>query len=381
MNAEQSQPGRLENATRAEIPVISTTSLRKKTLMVTGVIRAGTLVELRTIPRRDFRTKSGYQREPSTERINRLVQDLKTRRVDLPTAVLLNLRNYEFGVHLVERNSQMFFRPNSEKLFVVDGQHRIEALARLVEDDPERWSGFQIPFVCMLGADEMEEMRQFYVVNSTAKSVRTDLALDLLKQQAESDKSIMDSLIERGESWKVDAQSLAEKLSQTTVWRGLIRFPGEPKGETTIASSGMVASLKPLLSTPYFGSINAENQLKILDAYWLGIRNVIQDVFDKPSQYALQKSTGVMIVHALLISVIEYLRSKGKSVIEPQSYSDALRDTLLKLEGDTGMGDIARGADFWKAGPTGAAGSFSSNAGRRVLLAKLRATLPKFEVE
>jgi hypothetical protein len=34
----------------------------------------------------------------------------------------------------------------------------------------------------MIGAGELEEMRQFYVVNSTAKSVRTDLVLDLLKQ-------------------------------------------------------------------------------------------------------------------------------------------------------------------------------------------------------
>ena len=39
----------------------------------------------------------------------------------------------------------------------------------------------------MIGADETEEMTQFYVINSTAKSVRTDLALDLLKQRAEND--------------------------------------------------------------------------------------------------------------------------------------------------------------------------------------------------
>ena len=44
-----------------------------------------------------------------------------------------------------------------------------------------------IPFVCVLGASEREEMEQFYVVNSTAKSVRTDLAYDLLKQRAEND--------------------------------------------------------------------------------------------------------------------------------------------------------------------------------------------------
>jgi hypothetical protein len=43
---------------------------------------------------------------------------------------------------------------------------------------------------------EDEEMRQFYVVNSTAKSVRTDLALDLLKQQYDRDGRVMEQTIE-----------------------------------------------------------------------------------------------------------------------------------------------------------------------------------------
>ena len=50
-----------------------------------------------------------------------------------------------------------------------------------------RWGEILIPFVCMIGAGERQEMEQFYVVNSNAKSVRTDLAMDLLKQRAESD--------------------------------------------------------------------------------------------------------------------------------------------------------------------------------------------------
>jgi len=247
--------------------------------------------------------------------------------------------------------------------------------------ESDRWSHYEIPFVCMLGADEREEMEQFYVVNSTAKSVRTDLALDLLKQRAESDVDVMKSLIERGESWKVKAQTLVEELSATSMWRNRIRLPGDPKGDATLTSSGMVASLRPLLATPYFGSITTANQVKVLDAYWQGLREVIPAAFDEPSQYVLQKATGVMAMHGLLISLIEYVRSKGESVIEPGSYAEPLKGALLELEGDTGTGDIARGADFWKAGPDGAAGSFSSNAGRRVLVAKLRALLPALEVE
>lgn len=368
-------------ALSVEIPVTTTATHRKKTLLALGVITAGVLADLHTIPRRDTRKKTGYQREISPTRVNRLMKDLSENRVDLPTALLLNLRVYKHGVHLLERHGREYFCPDGEKLYIVDGQHRVEALARLVQMDSDHWSGFEIPFVCMLGADEREEMEQFYVVNSTAKSVRTDLALDLLKQRAESDVDVMKSLIERGESWKVKAQTLVEDLNATAMWRNRIRFPGDAKGDTTITSSGMVASLKQLLGTPYFGSITTGNQVKVLDAYWQGIRKVIPDVFEAPSQYAIQKSTGVMVMHGVLISVIEYVRSMGKSVIEPESYAEPLKGVLLELEGDTGTGELAQAADFWRAGSEGAAGSFSSNAGRRVLIAKLRASLPPVDVE
>lgn len=346
-----------------------------------GVISAGALVKGYTVPHRDSRNKKGYQRPVSPTRVNKLAADLRAGRVDLPTAVLLNVRDSAGTIVDSTDDGWTMFRPNGHELFVVDGQHRIEALAKLVEENPEKWSSYQIPFVCMLGAGETEEMTQFYVVNSTAKSVRTDLALDLLKQRAENDPELMASLVEKGEDWKVEAQTLTEELSKTRFWKDRIRFPGDPVGETTIGSAGIVSSLKSLLDTPYFGQISTQNRIRILDAYWQGIAVVMPDVMNEPTDYALQKSTGVQIMHSLLISVLELLRSKGMSVVEPDAYADVLHDTLMNLEGDTADGGVARGPDFWRSGVQGAAGSFSSNAGRRVLLARLRAELPDVEVE
>lgn len=365
----------------SDMTVTMTTSHRKKTAMVVGTMKAGMLAELYEVPRRDPRSKTGYQREISQSRVNRLMKDLREGQVDLPTALLLNLRSYKPDVHLVRENGYAHFNPKGTRLHVVDGQHRVEALARLVQMDPEAWSSFEIPFVCMLGADESEEMEQFYIVNSTAKSVRTDLALDLLKQRAESNPAVMSSLIEQGEAWKVTAQTIVEQLAATPVWRNRIRFPRDEKGDTLVSTSGLVSSLKRLLATPYFGNISTENQIKILDAYWKGLRLLLPEAFDDPTSYVLQKTTGVMILHGVLLHVLEYLRSAAKSVIDPTAYADAMRKTLDDLEGDTSTGELARGADFWKAGPEGAAGSFSSNAGQRVLIEKLRSMLPEVEVE
>ena len=347
-----------------------------------GVISAGALVDRYEVPQRDHRRKAGYQRPVSQARVNKLAADLRGGQVDLPTAVLLNIRDASGNV--LEPNGVWIdgiFHPNGRPLFVVDGQHRLAALAKLVEEDPDKWSGYQVSFVCMIGASENEEMRQFYVVNSTAKSVRTDLALDLLKQQAECNPGLMASLIEKGEDWKVEGQTIAEALAQTRLWKGRVRFPGDPTAETTIGSAGIVSSLEQMLATPYFGQISTENKVKILEAYWEGIENVIPEAFREPTEYAIQKSGGVMIMHALLVSVIELLRSLGLSVIDPESYARVLDEPLLTLEGDNAEGDISRGADFWLAGVRGAAGSFSSNAGRRVLRARLTTNLPDIAVE
>jgi len=50
------------------------------------------------------------------------------------------------------------------------------------------------------------------------------------------------------------------------------------KGETTIPSASMVTSLKPLLSSPYFGGLKPDQQIKVLDAYWHGIREVLEQL-------------------------------------------------------------------------------------------------------
>lgn len=369
-------------ASNYESTVVLTKTLTGQALAV-GIISAGALVDRYVIPRRDSRRKTGYQREVSTARVNRLMKDLRARRVDLPTSVLVNLRTYAAGKNLIRTgDAARLVILASDRLHIVDGQHRVEALVRLVEEDPERWSEVQLPFVCMLGGNEREEIKQFYVVNSTAKSVRTDLAFDLLKQRAESDPLVMEALIESGETWKVRGQQLTEDLEKASPhWRGRVRFPGDPTGATTIASSGLVNSLKGLLATPYFGSITQTNQVAILVAYWAGIAANIPECFTQPGDYAVQKSVGVQILNGLLVSVLEYVRSTGESVLEAESYAKAMAQALTEIEGDTGSGELARGAEFWLAGREGAAGSYSSNAGRRVLTAKMRNLLPNIEVE
>ena len=62
---------------------------------VSGMIPAEDIWIRYVIPQRDHRSRTGYQRELSTSRVNRLVKELREDRVDLPTSILVNLRNYD----------------------------------------------------------------------------------------------------------------------------------------------------------------------------------------------------------------------------------------------------------------------------------------------
>ncbi len=146
-------------------------------------------------------------------------------------------------------------------------------------------------------------------------------------------------------------------------------------------SASMVTSLKPLLTSSFFGRLSQEHQLKVLDAYWRGIREVMRPAFDDPQEYVIQKGVGVVVMHAILVDLIEVIRSSGRSVMEPDDFAAMMRIPIQKLQGEAqdGLGTPVSGIEFWRTAPKGAAGSYSSSAGRRVLIAKLRQNLPNVE--
>jgi DGQHR domain-containing protein len=360
--------------------------IRADVPIVCGFIPAGALIpDNYFIPHRDPRTGRGYQRLPQDLRVNELATDLRKGRVDLPTSILLNVRTREArrALHDGVLDLRVFTGQGSRtvpdnKFYVVDGQHRILALKRLIEEfDAERWSKYQIPFTCMLGATEEEEMDQFYIVNSKAKSVRTDLAYELLHQRAQ-DPDVLEQLVERGRDWQVYATDLVKRLSEdSSVWRGAIRFASMEKGDTIMPSASMVTSLKQIVGSAFFKSMVADQQVKIIDAYWRGIRKVLPEAFEEPSEFALQKGVGVMVMHTVLMQVVEIARSKGLPLAEPDTYETVLKSALETLQGDDSRGNVVTGLDFWRAAPLGAAGSYSSSAGRRVLIAKIQMLLPR----
>lgn len=69
-------------------------------------------------------------------------------------------------------------------------------------------------------------------MNSRARSVKTDPALDLLKQQAEPAPALRMHLIALNRIWRIRDQEITEALAcQSAPWQGRVRFPNESLGQ------------------------------------------------------------------------------------------------------------------------------------------------------
>ncbi|MDA8002724.1 MAG: DGQHR domain-containing protein [Alphaproteobacteria bacterium] len=377
---------------RTKIPVIKGIQLRNGVKTVMGVITVDALLKRYQVPEWDQVKKSGYQRTPSLPRVNQLANDLcnKKRKVDLPTAVLLSIRdisvesvfslgNGSSGVlDLGEENGK-----GASVLYVVDGQHRIKALEK-ARANGAKLKDFKLPFICMIGANEFQEMVQFHVVNSNAKSVNTKLALSLIKERAR-DPAFREELIEKDLKWQTEAQEVADRmLKSSLIWRGKIGFAGMSTKGTVIPITSMVKSLEPLFRPrgAYFRAIrNPETQMQIIDAYWQGVKKNLQPAFEEPKAYSLQKGVGVRVLHGIFADVLNLVQNDRKSLHSVSAYQKILEAPLKKIEGYNGNGQHVSGLDFWKSGKDGAIGQYSSGAGINTVTELLLQLLPELKVE
>ena len=375
---------------RSSIGVIQGPTLGKSIMTVVGVIPAESLVRHHAVPHRDVLRGTGYQRTPSSKRVSELAGSINRRDVDLPTSVLLNLRvkNVEdvltrVGPDIYELELDAEKASTEHQLYVVDGQHRIKALERAMNEYQADVGNVKIPFVCMIGADEAEEMEQFYVVNSNAKSVPTDLAIELLRARAQQDPNVARRVEDSGRKWEIDAQGLTHHLgTASSTWRGRIRLANSPKAQTTVPSASFVKSLRPLLAQPtIFRRIpTLEQQGQVIDAYWRAIRRILPEAFEEPIRFNIQKGIGVEVMHAVLPNILDQVRTNGVSLFEPDSFEDLVRQALLTVEAPNGAGDMVSGVEFWRTGRDGAAGIYSSAAGKRRLAELIEARLPEPEL-
>ena len=358
------------------------------TMTFTGVVSAAILEGLCNIPQRDATRRTGYQRRPNSTRVSQLANEIREGKVDLPTAILLSVREpvpkgFISGSSDLVKMDFSTLSPNS--MFVVDGQHRILAIQKALSE-MDSSPNIKIPFVCLVGADEAEELKQFYVVNKNAKSVATDLAYNLISERAKSEPGLYDDLVRKNQAWQVVANDIVEELARREIWKDLIQMPNEPKGKTLVPSASFVRSLKAMILQPNpFQRMSMQHRVQLLEAYWSAVNlwfdNELTDNAEGRHNFGLFKGVGVTVLHGLLPHIMELIRSDGDSLFLTSSYHLRIGSVLAEIEGSDSENNSVKGIDFWRSGYDGGIASFTSGAGQRILSERLKELLPEVPYE
>lgn len=251
----------------------------------------------------------GYQRAISLPRAKKFGRFVSTE--ISPPAILVNIRN-EDKDRVSYVNGQLEI-PDDVPIWFVDGQHRAAGLAELVESAAEKYGNIQFPIVIMMGEEIYDEAKQFVIINTSQKRVRTDLGERFLQKQAKiegTEKMLQKGI--RNIEWVPTAIEVVDSLNTTSggVWYNLIRLPNEPKGTTIVSQKAFSDSLKPLLKEDgrYFRR-SVSYVSPIISRYWEAIKEVCPEPFDNPEGYVMLKTTGVVSLHSILPRIVQRLNT------------------------------------------------------------------------
>lgn len=307
-----------------------------------GIARAGELIQATTVDRWSPSNRQGYQREENDRRA-RAFGSFVNNGNPSPTAAFINLRPP--ATVKVLGNGQIEVPAPA---FITDYQHRRRGLELTMAENPQL-AKFEIP-VIVTNWDRLREAEFFLIVNKTAKSVRTDLAENILlnveraRGRFRAIESLPSNLV-RDIEWRPVAVELAHTLNddKTSVWHGRIRLPNSPRtARTTVRQVSFTESLKPVLGGA--NGLGRKDFAGILNSYWEAVQAVWTQCFRNPAEYVLLGTTGVMVMHRLLPYIL------GKLVMRPKQAKPADFAKLLRLTG--------KPAKFWhKDGEAGRLGT------------------------
>lgn len=300
--------------------------------------------------------KDGYQRELDEKRARKFATFLKDelsegRPITVPTGILLSYRKQITGTP-TEYGIEAVFT-DSDKLYVVDGQHRTNGFKIAIEDyGLNQLLKYELPIVIFENTKLSTEVKQFLLINNTMKKVRTDLARDLMiKLNRSGDYEIPDK-----EDDAIKATNITKMINSLTgsPWKGQLSGPGDSKEASYLNTQLSFANAikATVLKESATKRMSSETAAKELIKFWAAWEKVVPECFAEPKKYLITKNNGFVSLHTVFSHVYSHLKHvKGVNEPSVEEYRKVIAEA----------GDAAT-ADFWER-ENGEAGQFGGGYG------------------
>lgn len=327
--------------------------------------------------------RKGYQRAPLQSNIAKITEFIlrETDNPLFPTSILVSCHE-DLAFKPSSNNSDFGELNITDTLWIIDGQHRVEAFKQIMSKKEIRdlFGDYELPITIMTGFSINQEIEQFFVINSRQKRVKTDLAQQIYMSLAR--ENLHTKMIPDRERWKLKAIKVVENLANGSdytdgVWAGRIEFPNEDKEIKKlryISQNSFVSSLKPFfIGNNAYWPVNDINDNRgheivkessdVVFKYWKILGKVYEKIFHSPRDYSLFKTVGVFSMHFLLSLAI-----KSNRGLPLDKILEIVEKKLIEARDIHGFGE-----GFWRVGNTFAiqkrrnAGAYSSTAGQMII--------------
>lgn len=315
---------------------------QKGVVLYLGWLRAEELIRRGRVDKWSPSHSEGYQRELVPKRVAEVSWFLREAEGVMPTSILVSIRS---DVKVNEEKRKLDI-PDEAILWIIDGQHRVAGLAKAIEQGAQELQDYPFPVVVMVNPDKTDEMRAFYLVNSRAKSVPTDVVERILQK----------TRAEKGEEWirkqEYEAYKKSERAvnmakavevvdylrSECLVWKGMVAVPGEPKPHVYAAKQHtmVVAMLEGAYKNSTLAGLETRALGELLGCYWEALQEIWPEAFAEPKLYSVRKSSGVWSLNMLFVDVFERCR-------EVRDYNKPKMVELLRYLGID--------SEFWSSDP------------------------------
>lgn len=299
--------------------------------------------------------EKGYQRKPTLSRTKDYARYLKYGGIS-PTSILLNIRGEIGNFVPIQGNYGTLPIPDITEFWIVDGQHRVEGLKYLLEEEP-KYSTFPIPVILMHVPSEYDEAMQFVIINKTMKGVKPDLAEQFIAKMVKRESPLklmnLPRATTRDIDWRPKATDIVKILNTRTgeapdhdfyknPWYQKIQLANEPKLQTTASQKAFEDSIKQLLNSDSFRAYNAEEISTLLVRYWKAILDLCPQALYDPKNSALQHSTGIAVMHKIFQRVASICVRNGTKLTTSRfkevlhNMSDGNNDLFWSINGVAG---------------------------------------------
>jgi DGQHR domain-containing protein len=291
-----------------------------------------TVAELAQVAEVDFAdpgiNRTGYQRKPNEKRYDQIASYMIGKKAIMPPPIIMSYRG-KLALRPLKGGFVEIEIPDDEKLWVIDGQHRLGGLKLLAGIQPTQgtgriskkfqkynadYQGFEMPVVIIECSSVAVEAAQFATINSEAKKVDKYLAnVAILKGGGD---------MPTGErAWEPRAADAVHHLntSDESMLFEKIKHSNAAKGNYYCSAKGLMMLMKPIMNDGIYsgawekGGTSRERLYKMLTDYWAAWNEVIPFCFVDPKNHALFKNSGLTAVNVCLVTMIRRIGAEYPS--------------------------------------------------------------------